>query len=149
MGSTNKRATSSAAGGLVDRLHVRVFHKKSISALARQCQLCPGGNVDYRWVILLPLAVWVSALKFVLDHEIAEQRAHLHDDPERRALTQPCHGVVARARSACPTRLAHHAGAGNTPNVGHAVVAHEFVFDKLRAEGGDARNRSENEVQLQ
>jgi hypothetical protein len=46
-----------------------------------------------------------------------EERAHVHDDPERRALAQPRHDVAARARSAGPSRLAHHAGAHDESNV--------------------------------
>jgi hypothetical protein len=38
-----------------------------------------------------------------------EERAHVHDDPERRALAQPRHNVAARAGGAGTSRLAHDA----------------------------------------
>jgi hypothetical protein len=61
---------------------------------------------------------------------MTQQRAHMHDNPERCALAQPRHYVAARARRrAGPARLAHHAGAHDAPHVRHAVVAAEFCAE--------------------
>jgi hypothetical protein len=46
-----------------------------------------------------------------------QQRAHVHDDPERRALAQPRNDFVARAGGSGPSRLAHHAGAHDESHV--------------------------------
>ena len=46
-----------------------------------------------------------------------QERAHVHDDPERRALAQPRHDVAARAGGAGTSRLAHHAGAHDESHV--------------------------------
>ena len=46
----------------------------------------------------------------------------MHDDPERRALAQPCHDVAVRTRGAGTPRLAHHAGANDESNVRHEEV---------------------------
>ena len=46
-----------------------------------------------------------------------QQRAHMHNDPERRALAQPRHDVAVRAGGAGKSRLAHHAGAHDKSHV--------------------------------
>ena len=51
-----------------------------------------------------------------------QERAHVHDDPERRALAKPRHDVAVRVRGAGTSRLAHHAGAHDESHVRHEVV---------------------------
>ena len=76
---------------------------------------------------------------------VAEQRADLHDDPSRRALTQPGRGGTARCsmRSGGAARLAQHACANDAPNMRHAVVASELC------PAVDAPHDSQNGVQRQ
>ena len=49
--------------------------------------------------------------------ECPQERAHVHDDPERRALAQPRHDVAERAGGAGTSRLAQYAGAHDEAHV--------------------------------
>ena len=46
-----------------------------------------------------------------------QERAHVHDDPERRALAQPRHDATVHVRGVGTSRLAHHAGAHDESHV--------------------------------
>jgi hypothetical protein len=63
---------------------------------------------------------------------ITQQRTHVHDDPEWRALTEPRYSVRSSFRSTCPVRLTHHACAKNKTHVRHAVAAPELGSDAIR-----------------
>jgi hypothetical protein len=52
---------------------------------------------------------------------ITQQRAHVHNNPQRRALAEPRSDAAARASGSGKARLAHHAGAHDQPNVRNAV----------------------------
>ena len=55
--------------------------------------------------------------KLGMDLVCPQERAHMHDDPERRALAQPRHDVAARAGGSGTSRLAHHTGAHDESHV--------------------------------
>ncbi len=62
-------------------------------------------------------------------HEVTQQRAHVHDDPERRALAEPrrttaADGHITAERDAAPTRLTQNTCAHNEPHVRHAKAIH-------------------------
>ena len=46
-----------------------------------------------------------------------QERAHVHDYPERSALAQPRHDVAVHIRGVGTSRLAHHAGAHDESHV--------------------------------
>jgi hypothetical protein len=53
---------------------------------------------------------------------LPQQRAHMHNNPQRRALAQPRYDVPMRTRRTGPARQAHHAGADDEPDVRNKEV---------------------------